>query len=151
MNYNNTYYYLGGEKFNNYTIKAIPIDIELNNTLDFDIEPTLFIATASGDGFTLKTGNNFLYGQASSNSTSLQYSTTNSTVFTIDTSSTGGFDSDEIIAKVDNSAIWIRSNLNNQNCSLKYESGNTSVGIDYKDRNTQYSTGFISFILYEKQ
>ena len=106
---------MGGEKFNDYTIKAIAIPEVTNtsDTLNFSTTPTLYTATASGDGFTLKTGNNYLYGQASSNSTSLQYSTTNSTIFTIDTSSTGGFDSDEIIAKVDNSAIWIRSNLNN--------------------------------------
>ena len=152
LNYNNAYYYLGGEKLNDYTIKAIAIPevTSANDTLNFSTTPTLYTATASGDGFTLKTGDNFLYGQASSGSTSLTLNTSNSTVYTIDTSVNGGFDSDEIIARVDDKAVWIRSNLSNQNCSLKYESGNTSVGIDYKDRNTQYSTGFISFILYEK-
>lgn len=150
--YNGAYYCVGNSAFNNYTIRAVAIN-EVKATdaqITFTTVPTLFTATTSGSGFTLNNGSNSITGSASSGSTSLALNTNAGTVFTVDTSDMGGFDSDEIVAKVDDQAVWLRTTLNNKNCCLKFESANTSIGIDYKDRNATYSTGFLSFVLYEK-
>ena len=150
--YNGAYYYLSNEAFNDWTVLA-KVTSEVTSTdaqITFTTVPALFTAMASGSGFTLNNGSNSITGTASSGGTSLKVNAEAGTVFTVDTSAMGGFDSDEIISKVDDQAVWIRAELNSQSCCFKFESANASVGIDYKDRNATYSTGFLSFILYEK-
>lgn len=150
--YNGAYYYLSNEAFNDWTVLA-KVTSEVTSTdaqITFTTVPTLFTARASGEGFTLHNGDNNVYAYAQSNGTGLRISTETAAVFTVDTSEMGGFDSDEIIAKVDDDAIWLRSAFEAGNACLKFESANTSVGIDYKDRDATYSTGFLSFVLYEK-
>ena len=150
--YNGAYYAFSNEAFNDWTVKAALVS-EVTSTptkITFATVPALFTAMASGSGFTLNNGSNSITGTASSGGTSLKVNADAGTVFTVDTSAMGGFDSDEIISKVDDQAVWLRAALNSQSCCLKFESANTAVGIDYKDRNATYSTGFLSFILYEK-
>lgn len=152
FDYNDTYYCVGNEAFNDWTVKAysVPEVTSTDKQITFTTVPTLFTAIASGDGFILNNGSNSITGEASSGGTSLKVNDSTGTIFSVDTSATGGFDNDEIIAKADNDAIWLRAMLNEQNCCLKFEEANTSIGIDYKDRNETYSTGFLSFVLYEK-
>ena len=150
--YNGGYYYLSNEAFNDWTVlaKATSEVTSTDAQITFTTVPVLFTARASGDGFTLHNGSNNIYGEASSGGTALRVNDSAGTVFTVDTSAMGGFDNDEIVAKVDDQAVWLRAALNSQSCCLKFEAANTSIGIDYKDRNETYSTGFLSFILYEK-
>lgn len=150
--YNGGYYCLSNEAFNDWTVKAaeVPEVTSTDAQITFTTVPVLFTARASGDGFTLHNGSNNIYGEAASHGTALRVNTEPGIVFTVDTSATGGFDSDEYIAKVDDQAVWLRSSFEAGNTCLKYESANTAVGIDYKDRDATYSTGFLSFVLYEK-
>lgn len=150
--YNGTYYCIGTEAFNDWTVKAysVPEVTSASEQITFVTVPTLFTAITSGDGFILNNGSNSITGEASSGGTSLKVNDSEGTIFSVDTSAMGGFDNDEIIEKVDDDAIWLRAILNEQNCCLKFEAANTSIGIDYKDRDETYSTGFLSFILYEK-
>lgn len=150
--YNGAYYCLGNEAFNDWTVKAAAVS-EVKSTdaqITFTTVPTLFTAKASGSGFTLHNGSNNIYGEAASHGTALRVNTNPGIVFTVDTSAMGGFDSDEIVPKVDDQAVWLRSSFEAGNTCLKFESANTSIGIDYKDRDATYSTGFLSFVLYEK-
>lgn len=150
--YNGAYYCMSAEAFNDWTVKAaaVPEVTSTDAQITFATVPTLFTATASGDGFTLHNGANNIYGEATSHGTALKVNTDPGIVFTVDTSAMGGFDSDEIVPKVDEQAVWLRSAFEAGNTCLKFEAGNTSIGIDYKDRDATYSTGFLSFILYEK-
>ena len=150
--YNGGFYCLGNEAFNDWTVKATALSevTATDSRITFTTVPTTFIARASGDGFTLHNGSNNIYGYVASHGTELKINTDAGAVFTVDTSAMGGFDSDEIIAKVDADAVWLRSAFEDGNACLKFESANVSVGIDYKDRDATYSTGFLSFILYEK-
>ena len=150
--YNGGYYCLSNEAFNDWTVKAaeVPEVTSTDAQITFTTVPVLFTARASGDGFTLHNGSNNIYGEAASHGTALRVNTEPGIVFTVDTSATGGFDSDEYIAKVDDQAVWLRSSFEAGNTCLKYESANAAVGIDYKDRDATYSTGFLSFVLYEK-
>lgn len=150
--YNGSYYCFSNEAFNDWTVKAaaVPEVTSTDAQITFTTVPALFTAMASGSGFTLNNGSNSVTGTASSGGTSLRVNADAGTVFTVDTSAMGGFDSDEIVAKVDDQAVWLKAALNSQSCCLKFESANTSIGIDYKDRDATYSTGFLSFVLYEK-
>lgn len=150
--YNGAYYCLSNEAFNDWTVKAAAVsDVTSTDAqITFTTVPVLFTARASGSGFTLHNGSNNIYGEAASHGTALRVNTEPGIVFTVDTSATGGFDSDEYIAKVDDQAVWLRSSFEAGNTCLKYESANAAVGIDYKDRDATYSTGFLSFVLYEK-
>ena len=150
--YNGSYYCMSAEAFNDWTVlaKAVPEVTSTDAQITFATVPTLFTAMASGDGFTLHNGSNNIYGEASSGGTALRVNAEAGIVFTTDTSEMGGFDNDEIIPRVDDQAVWLRSQFGDLDCCLKFEAGNTSIGIDYKDRNATYSTGFLSFVLYEK-
>lgn len=150
--YNGGYYCLSNEAFNDWTVKAaaVPEVTSTNAQITFTTVPVLFTARASGSGFTLHNGSNNVYAYAQSNGTGLRVNTETAAVFTVDTSATGGFDSDEYIAKVDSDAVWLRASFEAGNACLKFESANTSIGIDYKDRDATYSTAFLSFVLYEK-
>ena len=150
--YNGGYYCMDDEISNEYTVAAVAVP-EVTSTdaqITFATVPVLYTARASGSGFTLHSGSNNLVANADSNSTSLKLNTDAGTVFTVDTSATGGFDSDEIVPKVDDQAVWIRASFEAGNTCLKFEADRTAVGVDYKDRNATYSTGFLSFVLYEK-
>ena len=144
-----TYRYINTTAFNNYTMNATEVAVtEGKGYVTFGSEPALFTATASGDGFTLSNGSNFLHG-TSSGGTALRVGTT-SAVWTVDTSETGGFSSDKYLPKEDSSAVWLKNTTGGYDWSIKYESGNASFGYDRDGRDGTYSTGFVSFILYEK-
>ena len=150
--YNGGYYCMGDEISNEYTVAAVSVP-EVTSTdaqITFAAVPVLYTANASGSGFTLHNGSNNLVANADSNSTSLKLNTNAGTVFTVDTSAMGGFDSDEIVTKVDDQAVWLRASFEAGNACLKFEADRTAIGVDYKDRNATYSTGFLSFVLYEK-
>lgn len=142
--------YLTDTAFNDWTVQAANLSAQDNGSYTiFSGNPTRFTAAASGGGFTLTAAAGSLTGNASSGGTDLKVNTDAGTVFTVDTSENGGFSSGVYIPKSDARAVWLRANLNSQNCCLKYESGNNSVGIDYAGRDTTYSTGFVPFLIYE--
>lgn len=142
--------YLADTAFNDWTVLTADLSVQDQGKYSlFTEKPTRFTAAASGNGFTLTASAGSLTGSAASYGTDLKVNTDAGTVFTIDTSETGGFDSGVYIPKADERAVWIRAYLGEQNCCLKYESANNSVGIDYAGRDATYSTGFLPFILYE--
>lgn len=142
--------YLTDTAFNDWTVKAADLSVQDQGEYSlFTGNPTRFTAAASGNGFTLTASAGSLTGSAASYGTDLKVNTDAGTVFTVDTSATGGFDSGVYIPKADARAVWIRAYLGEQNCCLKYESANNSVGIDYAGRDATYSVGFLPFILYE--
>lgn len=150
FSYNGQTYYLTDTAFNDWTVQAATLNVQ-NQTgySTFSGSPTRFVAASSGDGFTLTATAGSLTGNASSSGTDLKVDSNAGTVFTVDTSENGGFSGDVYIPKTDSRAVWLRANLNSQNCCLKYESGNNSIGIDYAGRDATYSTGFVPFLLYE--
>lgn len=134
--------------YNNYTMNATQITLQENTEdyVTFSTTPALFTAVASGSGFLLQNGNNYLHG-TTSNGTALRVGTTQA-VWTIDTSSTGGFASGKYLTKEDPNAVWLFNNSGGYNWSIKYETAG-SFGYDREGRDNTYSTGFVSFILYE--
>lgn len=150
FSYGGTRYYLTDQAFNDWTVKAANLTVQDQTGYVFlPGSPTRFTAAASGSGFTLTAGAGSLTGSAASYGTDLKVNTDAGTVFTVDTSEDGGFSSGTYEPKADSRAIWLRAYLGEQNCCLKFESGNVSVGIDYAGRDATYSTGFIPFVLYE--
>lgn len=142
--------YLTDTAFNDWTVQAADLSVQDNGSyVTFSGTPTRFTAAASDSGFTFTATAGSLTGNASSGGTDLKVDSNAGTVFTVDTSETGGFDSGVYIPKADARAVWLRADLNSQNCCLKYESANISVGIDYAGRDATYSTGFVPFLLYE--
>lgn len=143
------YRFINTTAFNNYTMNATEVAVTAGNGyVTFGSDPALFTATASGDGFTLANGSNFLHG-TSSGGTALRVGTT-SAVWKVDTSETGGFDSGKYLPQEVSSSVWLKNTANNYDWCIKYESGNKSFGYDRPGRDNTYSTGFVSFILYEK-
>lgn len=143
------YRYINTTTYNDWTMNATEVAVtEKSGYVLFGSEPALFTAKASGDGFTLANGSNFLYG-TSSGGTALRVGTT-SAVWKVDTSETGGFDSGKYLPKEVGSSVWLKNTANNYDWCIKYESGNKSFGYDRAGRDSTYSTGFVSFILYEK-
>ncbi len=150
FSYGGTRYYLTDQAFNDWTVKAGNLTVQDQSGYVFlPGNPARYTAAASGDGFTLTTGAGSLTGFAASYGTELKVNTEAGTVFTVDTSETGGFSSGTYEPKADSRAIWLRAALDGQNCCLKFESANVSVGLDYAGRDATYSTGFIPFVLYE--
>ncbi len=142
--------YLTDTAFNDWTVQAATLGVQDQGEYSlFTGNPTRFIAAASGNGFTLTASAGSLTGSAASYGTDLKVNTDAGTVFTVDTSATGGFDSGVYIPKADARAVWLRAYLGEQNCCLKYESANNSIGIDYAGRDATYSVGFLPFVLYE--
>ena len=143
------YRYINTTTYNDWTMNATEVAVtEKSGYVLFGSEPALFTAKASGDGFTLANGSNFLYG-TSSGGTALRVGTT-SAVWKVDTSETGGFASGKYLPKEVSSSVWLKNTANNYDWCIKYESGNKSFGYDRAGRDNTYSTGFVSFILYEK-
>lgn len=142
--------YLTDQAFNDWTVLAADLTVQdQTGYVTMSGSPTRFTAAASGGGFTLTAGAGSLTGSAASYGTDLKVNTDAGTVFTIDTSEDGGFSAGTYIPKADERAVWIRAYLGEQNCCLKYEAANNSIGIDYAGRDATYSTGFLPFVLYE--
>ena len=142
------YRYINTSTYNNYTMNATQVAIEedAGKYVIFSAEPALFTAVASGDGFLLQNGNNYLHGTTSSG-TALRVGTTQA-VWTVDNSATGGFSEGKYNPKEDANAVWLMNNTGGYNWSIKYETAG-SFGYDRNGRDNTYSTGFTPFVLYE--
>ena len=140
--------YINTTTYNNYTMNATQIDIaeDTGNYVVFNSTPVMFTAVASGNGFLLQNGNNYLHG-TTSNGTALRVGTTQA-VWTVDTSETGGYASGKYYAKEDTNAVWLVNNTGGYDWSIKFETAG-SYGFDRNGRDNTYSTGFVSFVLYE--
>lgn len=150
FSYEGNLYYMTDTAFNDWTVQAATLTVQdQSGYVLLNGNPARFTAAASGDGFTLTAPAGSITGSAASYGTDLKVNTDAGTVFTVDTSETGGFDSGVYIPKSDARAVWLRAYLGEQNCCLKYESANNSIGLDYAGRDTTYSVGFLPFILYE--
>lgn len=140
--------YINTTTYNDYTMNATQITIgeDAGDYVIFSNTPVLFTAVASGDGFLLQNGSNYLHG-TSSGGTALRFGTTQM-VWTVDSSATGGFSSGKYYDKEDPNSVWLINNSSGYNWSIKYETAG-SFGYDRDGRDSTYSTGFISFVLYE--
>lgn len=142
------YRYINTTTYNQYTMNAteIAVDEDTGSYVTFASEPALFTAVASGNGFLLRNGTNYLHG-TTSNGTALRVGTTQA-VWTVDNSETGGFASGKYNAKENPNAVWLFNTSGGYDWSIKYETAG-SFGYDRNGRDNTYSTGFTSFILYE--
>ena len=140
--------YINTTTYNDYTMNATQVTIgeDAGDYVIFSNTPVMFTAVASGDGFLLQNGSNYLHG-TSSGGTSLRVGTTQM-VWTVDTSATAGFSDGKYYAKEDSNAVWLMNNTSGYNWSIKYETAG-SFGYDREGRDNTYSTGFVSFVLYE--
>lgn len=140
--------YINTTTYNDYTMNATQINIaeDAGDYVIFGATPALFTAVASGDGFLLQNGSNYLHG-TSSGGTALRVGTTQM-VWTVDTSATGGFSDGKYYAKEDANAVWLMNADGGYSWSIKYETAG-SFGYDRDGRDGTYSTGFVSFVLYE--
>lgn len=142
------YRFINTTTYNDYTMNAteITIDEDAGDYVIFDATPALFTAVASGDGFLLQNGSNYLHG-TSSGGTALRVGTTQA-VWTVDDSATGGFSEGKYYAKEDANAVWLLNVTGGYNWGIKFETAG-SFGYDRDGRDGTYSTGFVSLILYE--
>ena len=142
--------FVNSTAYNDWTLNATQIGIaeDAGDYVIFDVSPALFTAVASGNGFLLQNGSNYLRGNADEYSTSLHVDGT-TMVWTVDTSATAGIPSGKFYPKEDQNSVWLTNNLGGNDCYIKFESANGSFGFDYVGRNEDYSTGFVSFVLYE--
>ena len=140
--------YINTTTYNDYTMNATEITIgeDAGDYVIFSSTPVLFTAVASGNGFLLQNGSNYLHG-TTNNGTALRFGTTQA-VWTIDASATGDFSDGKYHAKEDSNAVWLKCNDGSYDWSIKFESAG-SFGYDREGRDDTYSTGFVSFILYE--
>ena len=140
--------YINTTTYNNYTMNATTVTIaeDTEDYVIFSSTPALFTAVASGNGFLLKNGNNYLHG-TTSNGTALRVGTTQA-VWTVDTSATGGFADGKYHAKEDPNAVWLKNTNGGYDWSIKFETAG-SFGYERSGRDNTYSTGFVSFVLYE--
>ena len=132
-----------------YTMSAPQVTIaeDAGDYVIFSATPVLFTAVASGDGFLLQNGSNYLHG-TSSGGTALRFGATQA-VWTVDTSATGGFAEGKYFAKEDANAVWLFNNTGGYNWSIKFETSSGGFGYDRSGRDNTYSAEFVSFILYE--
>ena len=142
------YRYINTTTYNNYTMNATTTTIaeDAGDYVIFGSTPVMFTAVASGDGFLLQNGSNYLHGTTSSG-TALRVGTTQA-VWKVDTSETGGFSSGKYLTKENPNAVWLFNNSGGYDWSIKYETAG-SFGYDRSGRDNTYSTGFVSFILFE--
>jgi hypothetical protein len=140
--------YINTTTYNDYTMNATQITIaeDAGDYVIFSATPALFTAVASGDGFLLQNGSNYLHG-TSSGGTALRVGTTQA-VWTVDNSATGGFSDGKYYTKEVNDAVWLINTTGGYNWSIKYETAG-SFGYDRDGRDSTYSTGFVSFVLCE--
>ena len=141
--------YINTTAFNDWTLNATQITIseDAGDYVIFSNTPALFTAVASGSGFLLQNGTNYLNGR-DSGGTNLVIDGTQM-VWTVDTSATGGFSESVINAKEDANAVWLINTNGNNRYAIKYEANNASFGYDREGRDSTYSTGFTPFVLYE--
>lgn len=140
--------YINTTTYNDYTMNATEITIgeDAGDYVIFGATPALFTAVASGDGFLLQNGSNYLHG-TSSGGTALRFGTTQM-VWTVDNSAIGGFSDGKYYAKEDPNAVWLMNGDGGYAWSIKYETAG-SFGYDRDGRDSTYSTGFVPFVLYE--
>ena len=140
--------YINTTTYNDYTMNATEITIgeDAGDYVIFGATPALFTAVASGDGFLLQNGSNYLHG-TSSGGTALRFGATQM-VWTVDDSATGGFSDGKYYEKEDANAVWLMNADGGYSWSIKYETAG-SFGYDRDGRDGTYSTGFVSFVLYE--
>ena len=79
--------------------------------------------------------------------TALRVGTTQA-IWTVNTSETGGHSDGKYYPKENENAVWLFCNDGTYNWCIKYETAG-SFGYDREGRDNTYSTGFISFILFE--
>lgn len=142
------YRYINTTTYNNYTMNATTTTISTatDDYVIFSTTPVMFTAVASGSGFLLKNGDNYLHG-TTNNGTALRVGTTQA-VWTIDTSATAGFADGKYYAKEDPNQVWLKNTNGGYDWYIKYETAG-SFGYDRVGRDNTYSTGFVSFILLE--
>lgn len=140
--------YINTSTYNNYTMNATQVSIseDAGNYVIFAATPALFTAIASGNGFMLQNGSNYLHG-TTTNGTALRVGTTQA-VWTTDNSASGGFSSGKYYEKENDNSVWLFCNDGTYDWSIKYETAG-SFGYDRSGRDNTYSTGFVSFVLYE--
>lgn len=140
--------YINTTTYNDYTMNATEITIaeDAGDYVIFGATPALFTAVASGDGFLLQNGSNYLHG-TSSGGTALRVGTTQM-VWTVDNSAAGGFSDGKYYAKEDSNAVWLMNADGGYAWSIKYETAG-SFGYDRDGRDSTYSTGFVPVVLYE--
>lgn len=147
--------YLNSTSRNTYTMRATEVSIEEHDSyVTFSATPSLFTAVASGDGFLLQNGSNYLNG-TSSGGTTLVLSGTQM-VWTAENSANGGF-SEKYLEKEDANAVWLINNSGGYRWCLKHEVDNSAsnpeliygFGYDRAGRDNTYSAGFVSVVLYE--
>lgn len=140
--------YINTTAYNDWTLNATQIGIaeDTGDYVIFDANPALFTAVASGNGFLLQTGSDNLYG-VFDGGTALRIGTTQ-TVWLVDESETAGLPDGKFYPKEDSNAVWLTSTHDDYDWFPKYETAG-SFGYDRVGRDDTYSTGFVSFVLYE--
>lgn len=140
--------YINTTEYNQYTMNATTVSIaqDAGDYVIFGATPAMFTAVASGSGFLLQNGTSYLHG-TTNNGTALRFGTTQA-VWTVDASETGGFSSGKYYEKADPDAVWLKCSDGSNNWSIKFETAG-SFGYDREGRDNTYSTGFVSFTLYE--
>ena len=143
-----TYRYINTTTYNDYTMNATTATISTptDDYMIFGDMPVMFTAVASGNGFLLKNGDNYLHG-TTNGGTALRVGTTQA-VWTIDTSATAGLADGKYYVKEDPNQVWLKSNDGSYDWFIKYETAG-SFGYDRVGRDDTWSTGFVSFILLE--
>lgn len=141
--------YINTTTFNNWTMNATEISIaeDAGDYVIFSTTPVLFTAVASGNGFLLQNGSNYLSGN-DDNGSALRVNTTQA-VWTVDTSTSAGLEEGKYNPKEDPNAVWLFTNYKNYNWTIKFEANNNSFGFDRNGRDSANSTGYVSFVLYE--
>lgn len=140
--------YINNTAYNDWTLNATEIAIaeDAGDYVLFDTTPALFTAVASGNGFLLQNGSNYLYG-VFDGGTALRIGTTQM-VWLVDESATAGLPAGKFYPKEDSNAVWLTSTHDDYDWFPKYETAG-SFGYDRVGRDDTYSTGFVSFVLYE--
>ena len=141
--------YLNNTTFNDWTMNATQINIaeDAGDYVLFSATPVLFTAVASGDGFLLQNGSNYLSGN-SNNGSALRVDSTQA-VWTVNTSESAGLEEGKYLPKEDPNAVWLFHNYNGYDWTIKFEENNNSFGFDRNGRDSDNSKGYVSFVLYE--
>lgn len=142
--------YINNTAYNSNTLNATQITIaeDAGDYVIFSTTPVLFTAVASGDGFLLQNGSNYLHGKPSPGAV-LSVNETQA-VWTVDTSETAGLNEGKYLPKEDPNAVWLFNYNEGYNWTIKFETANNSFGYDRNGRDSSNSTGYVSFVLYEQ-
>ena len=142
--------YINNTAYNSNTLNATQITIaeDAGDYVIFSTTPVLFTAVASGDGFLLQNGINYLHGKPSPGAV-LSVNETQA-VWTVDTSETAGLNEGKYLPKEDPNAVWLFNYNEGYNWTIKFETANNSFGYDRNGRDSSNSTGYVSFVLYEQ-